>query len=723
MGNENFYKKLLNDSPAGYAYHKIHCDQDGVPCDYEFLEVNEAFEKITGLDREAILGKKITEAIPNIKEDEFDWISFYGEIALGGGEKEFVQYANALNKWYKVKALCPEKLYFITWFMDISEEKNAIEELQKAKAENLSIIEGANLGTFQWNAQTGEQIINERWAEMIGYTIEELFPMNIKKWENFCHPDDFRRLKVVMDKSFQGKVDRYNFEFRMKHKDGRWIWVKSLSKINSWTSEGKPLLVSGIHENITARKELKIKLEESERSYRWIFEQAPIGIVNTSMDGRFIRANQTFCKMIGYSIEELLALNFLDITPPEDQNISSTGASKMIDGTSQKFETRKRYQKKDGNIIWGDLSASMMRDQEGKPLYFNTFVKDVTETRKAQEKLNYLIYHNHMTGLYNRRFYEEELKRIDTERNLPVALIMADINGLKLANDAFGHKTGDLILVKAAEILKSECRADEIIARIGGDEFIILLPKTSKEEAIKLIERIKTSFEGKTIEGLPLSISLGYAVKTIKEERMDEIFKNAEDDMYRHKLSETSSMRSQTIKMIMNSLYEKNNREMLHSNRVGELCATIATHMYFSKDDVAQMRLVGLMHDIGKIGISDEILNKTSKLDEEEWNEIKKHSEIGYRILNTSNEFSEIAVFVLEHQEKWDGTGYPNGLKGKEISKEARIIAITDAYDAMTSDRAYRKGMDHQHAVEEIKRCAGTQFDPEIVKVFLEKVL
>ena len=286
-----------------------------------------------------------------------------------------------------------------------------------------------------------------------------------------------------------------------------------------------------------------------------------------------------------------------------------------------------------------------------------------------------------------------------------------------------GHKAGDILLEKIANILKRECRADEILARIGGDEFVILLPSTNAKEADKIVRRINVAMETDKIDNAILSVSIGLAVKQDVSDDMEDIFKKAEDDMYRHKLSERSSLRSKTIDLIMNSLYEKSNREMLHSNRVSEICEVIATEMNFEKDDIHHLRIAGLMHDIGKIGINDTIINKVGKLNSDEWDEIKRHSEIGYRILSSANEFSEISDCVLEHHEKWNGKGYPKGLQGEEISLQARIMAVADAYDAMTSDRTYRKALSEEEAIKEISICSGVQFDPDIVKVFIERVL
>ena len=218
-------------------------------------------------------------------------------------------------------------------------------------------------------------------------------------------------------------------------------------------------------------------------------------------------------------------------------------------------------------------------------------------------------------------------------------------------------------------------------------------------------------------------MSFGFEVKNDEQADIRDIIKNAEDKMYKHKLLNSSSTRRNTIDLIMNALYEKNNREMLHSKRVGELCEAIALNMNFEKETVYRIKIAGLMHDIGKIGIDDKMLNKPDKLDADEWAIMKKHPEIGQRILSAASEFSEIGDYIFEHQEKWDGTGYPRGLKGNAILLQARIIAVADSYDAMTSHRNYGKVFSEEEAVNEIERCSGTQFDPAIAKIFVEKVL
>lgn len=348
---------------------------------------------------------------------------------------------------------------------------------------------------------------------------------------------------------------------------------------------------------------------------------------------------------------------------------------------------------------------------------------DLAKINEKDKELLFLSRFDHLTGLYDRRFYQEEVKRIDIEENLPLSFIMCDVNGLKLINDSFGHEVGDEILIRAANAIKTGCRAGDVVARLGGDEFFIAMPNTSNEDAFKVIEAIRSLLKLENVQGLDISVSFGYGTKTDENQELQDIYKKTEDQMNRHKIYESASIKSETINLITSTLFEKNSRELIHSKRVSELCVALSEKMGFSKENINLMRLSGLMHDIGKIGIEDKILNKTGKLNDEEYSEIKKHPEIGYRILSAVNEFADIAGFVLEHQEQWDGTGYPQGLKGENIKIESRIIAIADAYDAMTTKRSYREALSHEAAMDEIKRCAGTQFDPAVVEIFIDLVI
>jgi diguanylate cyclase (GGDEF)-like protein len=328
--------------------------------------------------------------------------------------------------------------------------------------------------------------------------------------------------------------------------------------------------------------------------------------------------------------------------------------------------------------------------------------------------------HDGLTGIYNRAFFEEELKRLDTFRQLPLSIVMGDLNGLKIVNDVFGHIEGDNILRAAADNITKACRSEDIIARWGGDEFIILLPKTPEKAVDEVCNRIRSLFSEYSDAKVQLSISLGHATKTNEDEDIQNIIKYAEDRMYRHKLMESRSFRSSFISSLKETLFEKCQETTEHIERMEKLSVVIGTAMGLPDNELDDLKLLAMVHDVGKVAISNSILNKPGKLTKEEWEEMKLHSEIGYRIAQSSSELSQIADYILCHHEKWDGSGYPIGKVGTEIPELARIISIIDAYDVMTHVRSYKTAMSSKDAMDELLRCSGTQFDPAIVDIFIK---
>lgn len=382
-----------------------------------------------------------------------------------------------------------------------------------------------------------------------------------------------------------------------------------------------------------------------------------------------------------------------------------------------------RYLCKDGRVRHIELTAvNLTKDHNIKGILMN--FHDITEHKIREEKILHLNYHDVLTGLYNRTFFEEEKLRLDTESYLPLSVIIGDINGLKIINDSLGHVEGDRLLVAIARALAGCCRKEDILARIGGDEFSILLPRTSGEAAYEIIKRINSACEAynkKSSNELHYtSISLGSATRTSMEESLDSILKIAEDYMYQRKLLEARSLHSSIISSMKTALFEKSQQTEEHAGRLVKLSRAIGETIGLAEQQLDELELFSTLHDIGKIGIDEQILNKPGKLTASEWVEMKKHSEVGYRIAISSPELMPIADYILTHHEHWDGSGYPQGLIGEDIPLFSRIIAVVDAYDAMTEDRPYRKAMHQEAAINEIIKNSGTQFDPVIAKIFVE---
>ena len=310
----------------------------------------------------------------------------------------------------------------------------------------------------------------------------------------------------------------------------------------------------------------------------------------------------------------------------------------------------------------------------------------------------------------------------DQEQYFPLTVAMIDLDGLKLINDAYGHDLGDEVLIKISSVLKSYLGDDDFVARIGGDEFVMIFPNTQAKEFEVIRNAISNDSLSFMHNDFKFSISVGYDVKTDSATEIKDVLKNAEDKMYANKILHGQSARNETIMTLFEALKEKYDEEKLHSSRVSEYCKMMGEELKLSEDQTKELEFAGLMHDIGKITIPDRILDKPGKLTEDEWVIMKTHTINGYHILRSADKYSMLAEYALTHHERWDGKGYPNGLKEDEIPLFSRIISICDSYEAMTADRPYRKALDYKVAIAELNRCAGSQFDIELVDIFIKAV-
>lgn len=369
-----------------------------------------------------------------------------------------------------------------------------------------------------------------------------------------------------------------------------------------------------------------------------------------------------------------------------------------------------------------ESSISPIYDEKRRVVGAVGIARDVTDAKIRQDEIEYLSIHDYLTKLKNRRYFQLKSVEMDIGRNYPLGIVMIDLNGLKIFNDAYGHEAGDKALVEVAKGLTKVFTKEHVVSRIGGDEFAVIVPKANTRLLENYKESLKNILQNVYVENLNISIAFGYEIKTGKT-TIEETLKRAENHMYRRKLAEGRSARNQAIRAIHKTLTEKYKEERIHSEKVSELCVALGTELGIKDESLKELELAALYHDIGKIAIPDAILNKPDKLTEEEFSIIKTHTEAGYQILRAADQYSNLAEYALTHHERFDGKGYPKGISGKDIPLFSRIISVVDAYEAMTSDRIYRKRLSEDAAIKEIIKHSGAQFDPDIAKIFVEKVL
>lgn len=590
-------------------------------------------------------------------------------------------------------------------------------ELEKIKTKYFNIYDYAPVGYLILSEKGLIVESNLTAANMIGLSRQILIKERLSQ---YIFKDD-RNIYHKHRKQLFKTMKSQECELRMIKTDGTTFWGQLKATVEM---EGQVPFCRLVLSDISKRKKIEAQLQQNMKDLLASQRIARLGTWRMNViTGKIVWSEELY-KIFGFdptkpppAYEDHLKL----FVPESWEKLSA--AMEEIMATGRSYELELETIKRDGSKGWAWIRGEAEKNQKGKIVSLWGAAQDISEHKQNEEQLLYLSNHDHLTGLHNRRYYERKLKCLDSKENLPLSVIMFDVNGLKLVNDSFGHDLGDVLIKKTADTIKKVCRKNDLVARIGGDEFVLVLPKTSLHESEKIANHIKKITSKEIVSNIALSISYGCDTKEMSSQLISAVCANAENIMYKHKLNERLSIRSKTIELIMNSLFDKSQAEKQHSNKVSQICFAIASKMQLDEETVKKLRAVGLIHDIGKIGINERILNKTDSLTNSERIDIERHSEIGWRLLSSTNEFSELAQLVIDHHEKMDGSGYPNGLKGKAIQLESRILAIAEAYDAMTSKKSYRKELTKEEAIKELKKCSGTHFDAEIVNVFVEQVL
>ncbi len=474
--------------------------------------------------------------------------------------------------------------------------------------------------------------------------------------------------------------------------------------------------------DITHHRRTERELKESEERYRQIISTIQEGYYEVDLASNIIFCNDAGCRMLGYSMNELIGLSFKQVfkNPAAAQR---TFQRVYLSGRPRE-QVALEVIRQDGAIRVNEMSISLSKDKLNRIDGFKVVARDNTERVDLEQKLRYLCLHDQLTDLYNRTYFEEELSRLEKGRSYPVTIVSLDVDNLKITNDLLGHGHGDKLLKACAKLLKKPLRRSDVLARVGGDEFALILPSTDRIKAETVCSRIRKAVEDHNLKhpDLQVSISLGSATSTGPNEPLQRTLIESDDCMYQEKLIRGAGTLNQIMSALLTTLESRDYFSQGHAVRLQRFCRRLGLIVGLSTAELNKLEVLSQFHDLGKVSVPENILHKAGPLTGKEWEIVKQHSEKGYRIARISPDLLQVATFILHHHEHWNGDGYPVGLAGGKIPLECRIFAIAEAFEVMTGGRPYRSPRTIPKAIAELEACAGTQFDPELVELFAPRL-
>ena len=557
--------------------------------------------------------------------------------------------------------------------------------------------------------------VNPAVCRLLGYSADELAGMT---FADVTHPDDLETSLDRRRSQLMGGSDAVQIEKRYVRRDGETVWV-SLSSTLVRDADGRPAYSVTIIEDISDRIRAREAAREAEERFRHAFDDAPIGMALVGPDGRFLRVNRKLAQITGYEETDLLERTFQEITHPEDVDADVEQMEQVLRGETTAYSMEKRYLRGDGSIVWVKLSVSLIRSPDGAPLHFVSQVEDVSERRRQEAELERMANFDALTGLGNRRKLLADLERLLQEPSAePFGLAIFDLNGFKAYNDLFGHPAGDTMLSRLAQALTASLGEDGVGYRVGGDEFCVV----AHADPDTVFARANAALSAK---GDWFAIEAAYGQVRLPTEAADvsSALQIADGRLYTRKGTSRRTAPQQARDALMQVLVEQDPLLSEHASRVAKLAESTARRLGLDEEEVWHVRLAAELHDVGKAAVPEMLLDKPGALDHAEWSFIKRHTLIGERIVSAAPALARVARLIRSSHERPDGNGYPDGLTGEDIPLGARIVAVADAFDAITSDRPYARARSADYAIEELRRCAGSQFDPQVVEAFVEAIL
>jgi len=688
----------------------------------KYLAVNQSFAKYVGKPIECILGKKDRDLFP---EDEAAIYIASDKSTLDNNEKKYYE-SIVSGKWkeeFKSIAFDKEgKPVGTTGFSrDISHRKElerALEEAERSKSLLLSHLPGVAFrcrNDKDWTMT----FLSDGCLELTGYKPEELLNNSAISYNELISPEFRKSLSDKWGADIVAK-EKSDDEYIIITKDGtkKWVWEQSIPVADEF---GNLTESEGFIVDITDYKKALQELDESEDKFRTVFEKAPLGIgIFDTQTGTALELNQKFEEILDRKAKEIKTTDWRAYTHPADvqENIEKLKLirQKKID----KFNLNKRFVRPSGEIIWVNMIVTPFKAETISDLHL-CMIEDITDRKQKEDEIVYLSFHDSLTGLYNRTFFEEQKQQFDHTRQLPVSLIMGDLNNLKIINDAFGHDQGDLMIQEAGRLMAETCRQEDFIARIGGDEFVILMPATDAKGAAILCQRIEEVMNRYQLDSdrkaMIMSMALGFATKTEPGEQMDYLLKVAERMLYTKKNREKAGAQENIINAAIEKILEhKRLNAKIHGSCLG-LLDSLADEFGLTGEQKDKLRLFYEVHDIGILSSLHSELKREEGMAEKP---MDLHAESGNQIAMAIPKLHGIALEIFSHHERWDGTGTPGKLKGNEIPIFCRISSAVEFLEVALNQKLLVDEQVMRSIKDSLLFQSGKMLDPAVIEALLD---
>ncbi|MEC9484411.1 MAG: diguanylate cyclase [Candidatus Izemoplasma sp.] len=588
--------------------------------------------------------------------------------------------------------------------------------INETKIKYDTIFNNTSAASFLYDPETKKYTdVNQTAIDLYGYNYEEFLTLGI----NDLNPLPNSEIDRQIEKALNNEKNYFIAKHITKH--GHVITIETNTSVVELDNK-KQLFLST--RDISHRVEKQHQFETMELQLnKTALSKIHDGVILTDQYGEIKLVNKPAKNMINprqsllnRSLNEAIRFYFKNTI-----NISSILEKISNDLESIQLDQVTIIQGETNKNLCVTLTISPLVNQSHDLTGFILIMRDITLEKEQYDKIEFISQHDAVTSLYNRFFLDEELKRLNTKRQLPLTLIIGDVNGLKLVNDAFGHNEGDELLIEISKILQKALRAEDILGRWGGDEFLIILPQTTYQDAQTIVHRIHDLCQKSFYSTITPSISLGVGSKTNMYESIDDVIVLAEQEMYAEKTKSGPIMRNQTYHRLWDKLEELNLDFADHHKRCAKLAERFGTYLNLSVKEIEALKKLANNHDIGKLTMDQAILNQGYSTSENT-TDLKLHVENGYRILNALPDYADISKSVLHHHENFDGSGYPEGLKREAIPYLSRILRIIEAYDSMVHDNNYGKAKDQSTAINELKDNSGKYYDPTLTDAFIQMI-